>query len=174
MLKIETKNPMTHQYQVEYTVYKELVDFFENAVCKSGRIAERMFLYYQDLTEKKKKDMEKGVKNFVGELLQKELDNPLPGQKNVIIRFIPTTRGNIFYLKGSCFDNAFFIYRKGGSLKYMIIEDISKAEADIDLLISEETDAEENKEKVVKKRKRIRVYFADGRNASGKKSKRGN
>lgn len=123
MLKIEMKNPMSSQFQLEYAVYMMLGSYFKKAECDTKRFEKKLFLYYQDLSCSKQETLEKQVISFVEKELIKGLGIPNIHNKKVTISLIPQNNESLIIVKCNHHSVSFKVRKINGHIKYKLISE---------------------------------------------------
>ena len=123
MLKIEVKNTMSEQFQLEYAVYMMIGSYFKKVNCLSKRIETKLFLHYQDLGFGKQEKLENKVIAFIEGYLLRGLAISGMENKEVSILFIPYSFGTIVKLEGNDFAVCFTVRQHGGRLQYSLVPD---------------------------------------------------
>ena len=118
MMNFKFKDPMTNQYQLEYAVYMMLSSYFGKARCLSKITEKKLYLYYQELNERKQYELEDEIIEFIENTLLRTIDIPDIDKMDVDVRFVPNEEGNILVFEGRTTVLNLSIRKKGGKIKF--------------------------------------------------------
>lgn len=124
MMTFKFKNPLTRQYQLEYAMYMMLSSYFRSTKCCSGRVEERLYLYYQELTDKKQQELEETVIDCINKSLLLALNVPNVERRDAQVRFIPYENGHLISFSGKGFHFNLKVTMISGEIVYKFVRRI--------------------------------------------------